>query len=172
MSTAAVQFERGDSTVTPELWAALRRRSTHVALVTRALPVTPADLVVPVKSTLSLREQVAPISRWIQSAKWVTEWPGTRVFGGPQALWLQLRRNPELDGLLGRSGPWEAPGDLEDLQLWAGDRLLLYVCTHEGFGELWSKLEDAPRIGTGAAALSGNHVKPAVLAFLTGADQV
>jgi hypothetical protein len=159
---------------TPALLARLWREATHFALVRDVRsPVDAADLAVPTAELRRLCAAVAPLRHHAEDAWWVSEWPGTESRG--HHLWLRGRTAGAPPFPLDARTLWRGWNSWDDLQLYAGRSLLLSVCSHEGFGEVWGSqelfrelgLEPARRVHRSALQVVGRPLAPAVLEALT-----
>ena len=69
-------------------------------------------------------------------ALWVSSWPGT-TGGSSAALWVRCQTNGGVRLPLNDESVWTGVDGRDDLQLYEGSKLKLFVCSHEGFGAVW-----------------------------------
>jgi hypothetical protein len=135
--TAKYLFELNRATTTTALLEKLWRESTHFALVRSGKAIVDeADVLTPTAELRRLMAAVSPVRSELVDAMWVTSWPGT-VRGGAN-FWLRGRAGGESPFPLDAQRLWRGWGDWEDLQLFNGSALQLFVSSHEGFGVAWA----------------------------------
>lgn len=110
--------------------------STHFALIRRGrMRVDGADVVVPTPELKRLQRDFERIRMAAEEALWVRSWPGTT--GGSSNLWVRCRTSGGVRLPLNDESVWKDFDGWDDLQLFEGSRLKLFVCSHEGFGTVW-----------------------------------
>lgn len=155
------------------------RSSTHFALVRRGrMRVDGADVVVPTPELKRLQKDFELLRSVAEEALWVSSWPGT-TSGSSAVLWAKCR--VEGGGVLplGDALMWKGVEGWDDLQLFEGPRLKLFVCSHEGFGAVWGserffqRLPGVPaRRGRETYELVGTPLVPNLWALLNQAPLV
>ena len=113
------------------------RSSTHFALIRRGrMRVDGADVVVPTPELKRLQRDFARIRVAALESRWVSSWPGT-TSGSSAALWVRCRKDGGVRLPLNDESISKDFDGWDDLQLFEGPRLKLFVCSHEGFGSVW-----------------------------------
>ncbi|RKH00822.1 hypothetical protein [Corallococcus carmarthensis] len=113
------------------------RSSTHFALIRRGrMRVDGADVVVPTPELKRLQRDFGRIRVVAVESLWVSSWPGT-TSGSSAALWVRCRTDGGVRLPLNDESVWKEFDGWDDLQLFEGPRLKLFVCSHEGFGTVW-----------------------------------
>jgi hypothetical protein len=156
------------------LWA----RASHFALVRHGrAAVEGADVLTPTPEYERLKRAIAPLRERITEAKWVKEWPGT-VSGESAVLWIKCHTRGAPPFILNEGLLWEGfepEAGWDDFQLFEGEALRLFVCSHEQFGTLWGTETELEKLGLPTSApdsdsdqIVGKAMDPAVLKALIG----
>ncbi|WP_223644527.1 hypothetical protein [Corallococcus sp. EGB] len=124
------------------------RSSTHFALIRRGkMRVDAADVVVPTPELKRIQRDFERIRAAAVESLWVSSWPGT-ITASNAALWVRCRTDAGVRLPLNDETVWRDIDGWDDLQLFEGPKLKLFVCSHEGFGAVWGNERFFRDLGT------------------------
>lgn len=138
-SAGGYSYEISGTEPARDIFKTLWGLATDFAAVNSAVPVVTLASGKDKKQRAKKRIDEFPVLKQVVTGGfWVDKWPGTTSSTPPRLLVTGNAREVDLDDFFVGSTSllWRASGCWDDLMLLSRDKLLFYVCTHEGFGQI------------------------------------